>query len=1581
MKIKMALSTELISQFAKVIVKDEPRPESVTVVGTAKLYDGKIYVQIDGSNGQLTPIASSTVGMKDGDRVTVQIKNHSATVTGNATDPSAGKSYADEIDGKVDDVSDQISEFEIVLADKVDVGQLNAVSGRIDDLVSENVTITGKLDAVEADITDLTAKDVEITGKLDAAEADIDHLESSKADITVLESQYATIENLNATNATVNNLSATYAQFEQTTTERLEANEAEIDNLEANKLDVTEADIKYANIDFTNIGVAAVEELFAKSGIIEDLVVSGGHITGELVGVTIKGDLIEGNTIKADKLVVLGSDGLYYKLNVNAETVSGEQTEYNSLNGSIITANTITAEKINVDDLVAFNATIGGYHISNGSLYSGAKNSATNTTRGVYLGSDGQFAVGDSNNYLKFFNDNGTWKLEISANAIKMGTKSVEEYVDEKISEIDVKLTESDCEGQPHVFGKNGGRAPYKLKVYGQTRQNLWSNPATTTNSGITVTSNADGSVTLSGTSTMVGRYIVVDSYILRPSTTYTLSIDKSFSIDMRIGCRINSAFTGFSLTAGQTNMTFTTPATLSTIEMGVLVVSSGTTVSGTYRVMLNEGSTAQPWCPPGLNGVDELSVVTAGKNLFKPFTNGKVTANDDGSMTVGASSVTWANGAKTPINLPVGTQVTISSDNAYGVSTGFGAFFFASDNSRTELTLYNLSTNTIQLSEDCVAYQCFFNGPTTSAATSRVMMEIGPTATGFEPYQGTTTPIDLDGHALNSLPGGTRDELTVDATGAVTLTQRVGTKVLPDDAASWVKDSSSSNLRYVTPISPDAVHTYVPGTVMSDALPPRVATDDAYGSTSIIAAWDNAYATIGSGETAQGIANVCGGKTLLYPLATPETISLGHIDLPAVPADAATIWYSVPTGLNPDTCAEIWTEEGAKVADAQKDAYEATQGAVKSQVVTYQAGTSGTTVPTGSWVSSPPSVAAGQYLWTRTVTTYVSGKVVTAYSIARQGQNGANGAAGAPGADGADGNGIKSKSITYQAHSSQTSAPTGTWSSSVPTLSATKPYLWTRIIFTYDDNSTSTAYTVGSTLDGVEVGGRNLLRLTRSFGWRSGESGGITNAQNYHASEYNTLRVRGTTSWPTSNTATIMVQYYIEGVDYGETYTFSFYAKGTAAKFRCYFYGPSGYILVASAKGSNGNTSSSSDGMFNFDIHGNGDWQRYWVTWTLDSSGSATHKNKYVLIRNDGNTTAGSFYVCGCKLEKGNVATEWSPAPEDAAYENGINLTYHAETNDYQVDETNPQSYFDVTSNDQVKTGSVAGNVRAPFLTDYGFSEISRHIFTISFDYSVSGITTAGRLRANLKYTDASYTVFGDEADYPTLPVGSSSGHVVVTAYPTNAQMNYGEGWIFTHGAGAGKNAGATLTITNFKMEIGMHASAWTPAPEDIDQSIQTARDQIITETQAYSENLNDSLTDYVGKTFYTKEEGSDLKTEVGEISTKLTQTENQFEMNFTNVSNSLADLSESTVEQFSNINKYIRFLNGDIILGEEGNATTLKIENDRIAFLDSNNEVMYITDQELYIMKAIIATQLTIGKFSWVPRSNGNVSFRYIG
>ena len=148
-------------------------------------------------------------------------------------------------------------------------------------------------------------------------------------------------------------------------------------------MSVDAANIKYANIDFTNIGKAAMEYFYAQSGLIKDVTVGDQTITGELVGVTIKGDLIEGNTIVADKLVIKGDDGLYYKLNTDGATVEKEQTDYNSLNGQVIQAKSVTAEKISVNDLVAFDATIAGFSITDSALYSGAKASATNGTRGI----------------------------------------------------------------------------------------------------------------------------------------------------------------------------------------------------------------------------------------------------------------------------------------------------------------------------------------------------------------------------------------------------------------------------------------------------------------------------------------------------------------------------------------------------------------------------------------------------------------------------------------------------------------------------------------------------------------------------------------------------------------------------------------------------------------------------------------------------------------------------------------------------------------------------------------------------------------------------------------------------------------------------------------------------------------------------------------------------------------------------------------------------------------------------------------------------------------------------------------------
>ncbi len=403
----MALSNDLISQFVKATKQPGHDNKETLVYGTVVEKGDKLYVKIDGSD-MMTP-ASSTVNVKEGDRVTILLKNHSATVNGNISSPSAS---GDDVDKVTGDLGDSIV--------------------RIEKLEAQDVIISGELNAANANIEKLTAKDVEITGKLEATEAEIEKLEVSKLDVDIADIKYATIEKLEATDAFIRNLEADYGSFKDLTTDKFTANDAAIKDLEAEKLSATDADLKYATIDFANIGEAAIEKIFADSGIIKDLIVSGGHITGELVGVTIKGDLIEAGTVKADKLVVKGSDGLYYKLNLNGETVESEQTEYNSLNGSVITAKSITATKIAVDDLVAFDATIAGLHLTDGSIYSGVKGSVDNSTRGFYLDKLGQMSLGDADNFLKYYKDqNGAWRLAISAESIRLGSsgKDIEETI------------------------------------------------------------------------------------------------------------------------------------------------------------------------------------------------------------------------------------------------------------------------------------------------------------------------------------------------------------------------------------------------------------------------------------------------------------------------------------------------------------------------------------------------------------------------------------------------------------------------------------------------------------------------------------------------------------------------------------------------------------------------------------------------------------------------------------------------------------------------------------------------------------------------------------------------------------------------------------------------------------------------------------------------------------------------------------------------------------------------------------------------------------------------------------------------
>ena len=428
----MPLSENLKDQFAKMVNAGNPKENTDnTVYGTVKVYsDGTKAVVLDGSN-IATPFETVT-DAEDGDRVTVTIRNHKAVVTGNLSSPAARTDA-------VKTNSEKIGEFNTVLSNKVDTDELDAQVGRIDTLESDNATIKQKLTASEGEFKEIKTKQLEVEEKVTAAEAEIKTIKSDKIDATVVESEYTKTKVFDALAGTVGTLNGDFSNFKNTTTEKLDAHKADIDELNTKKLNSEDADLKYANIDFTNIGKAAMEYFYAQSGLIKNVVVGDQTITGELIGVTIKGDLIEGNTVVADKLVIKGEDGLYYKLNTDGITTEIEQTDYNSINGQVIRAKSVTASKIDVKDLVAFDATIAGFKIDDNAIHSIGKESATSGVRGIYLGKDGQMAVGDSSHYIKYYKDtDGSFKLAISAESMEFSSgTSVKDAIDDINNKVD----------------------------------------------------------------------------------------------------------------------------------------------------------------------------------------------------------------------------------------------------------------------------------------------------------------------------------------------------------------------------------------------------------------------------------------------------------------------------------------------------------------------------------------------------------------------------------------------------------------------------------------------------------------------------------------------------------------------------------------------------------------------------------------------------------------------------------------------------------------------------------------------------------------------------------------------------------------------------------------------------------------------------------------------------------------------------------------------------------------------------------------------------------------------------------------
>ena len=153
--------------------------------------------------------------------------------------------------------------------------------------------------------------------------------------------------------------------------------------------------------------------------------------------------------------------------------------------------------------------------------------------------------------------------------------------------------------------------------------------------------------------------------------------------------------------------------------------------------------------------------------------------------------------------------------------------------------------------------------------------------------------------------------------------------------------------------------------------------------------------------------------------------------------------------------------------------------------------------------------------------------------------------------------------------------------------------------------------------------------------------------------------------------------------------------------------------------------------------------------------------------------------------------------------------------------------------------------------------------------------------------------------------------------------------------------------------------------------EAVYNVEQNLLSTIQVSEENIKST----VAENYYLKDETEAL---ISSVSTEIEQTKNSVEIQFNQFSQDIEAVAAGTDAEFEEIRKYIRFVDGKILLGEVGNELELQIANDRISFLQDGAEVAYFSNRKLYVTDAEILHSLQLGKFAYMPRANGNLSFK---
>lgn len=224
--------------------------------------------------------------------------------------------------------------------------------------------------------------------------------------------------------------------------------------------------------------------------------------------------------------------------------------------------------------------------------------------------------------------------------------------------------------------------------------------------------------------------------------------------------------------------------------------------------------------------------------------------------------------------------------------------------------------------------------------------------------------------------------------------------------------------------------------------------------------------------------------------------------------------------------------------------------------------------------------------------------------------------------------------------------------------------------------------------------------------------------------------------------------------------------------------------------------------------------------------------------------------------------------------------------------------------------------------------------------------------------------------------------------------------------------NSIESVYFRKVKLEKGNKATDWTPAPEDLTADAQAKAAEALASAKTYAdaqikvtadsinqnvtkklESASDETTDKLSElrqevNSNIEQTGEAIKSSVYEkvylkddvdtllssVNTEVEQTKTSWQVTFNQLVKQLNDYSDGSDAAFDEIRKYIRFEDGNILLGNSSSPLILRIRNDRIQFLQNGYEVAYISDQRMYNTTCEIINQLRIADSAWTVETNSN-------